>query len=91
MASSLTLLTGKSAQANCFRCHAQEGGNLAGAAHFEKGRELYLEGMLYVAPSGVSMQQAPNLTNAGVNMDTIIYMNRYGILKPMMKIQNAEV
>ena len=33
--SSLTLL-GKSAQANCFRCHAQEGGSLSGAAYFEK-------------------------------------------------------
>ena len=66
--SSLTLLTGKSAQANCFRCHAQEGGNLAGAAHFEKGRELYLEKACWGchAIEGVSnAKQAPNLTNAG--------------------------
>ena len=66
--SSLTLLTGKSAQANCFRCHAQEGGTLSGAAHFEKGRELYLEKACWGchAIEGVSnAKQAPNLTNAG--------------------------
>ncbi|MAS97457.1 MAG: hypothetical protein CMF29_00785 [Kiritimatiellaceae bacterium] len=66
--SSLTMLTGKSAQANCFRCHAQEGGTLAGAAHFEKGRELYLEKACWGchAIEGVSnAKQAPNLTNAG--------------------------
>jgi mono/diheme cytochrome c family protein len=66
--SSLTLLTGKSAQANCFRCHAQEGGTLAGAAHFEKGRELYLEKACWGchAIEGVSnAKQAPNLTNSG--------------------------
>jgi mono/diheme cytochrome c family protein len=62
------MLLGKSAQANCFRCHAQEGGELAGADLFEAGRALYLEKACWGchAIEGVSnAKQAPELTNAG--------------------------
>jgi|TARA_Y100000992_G_C21237053_1_gene478716 mono/diheme cytochrome c family protein len=65
---SYALLPDKTAQANCFRCHAQEGGSLAGAEHFEDGRSLYLEKACWGchAIDGVSnAKQAPELTNAG--------------------------
>ncbi len=66
--SSRKMLVGKETQANCFRCHTQEGGSLAGASHFEKGRALYLEKACWGchAIEGVSnAKQAPELTNAG--------------------------
>ncbi len=64
----MPMLSGKSAQANCFRCHAQEGGKLAGAEHFERGRGLFLEKACWGCHGikGVSnAKQAPELTNAG--------------------------
>lgn len=62
------LLTAKTAQANCGRCHAMEGGRLAGAEFYEKGRELFLEKACWGCHTiaGISStSQAPELTDAG--------------------------
>ena len=62
------LLAGTIAQANCNRCHAMEGGSLAGAEVYEKGRALFLEkacwGCHTIAEIS-SSSQAPELTDAG--------------------------
>ena len=62
------LLTGKQAQANCNRCHAMEGGTLAGAEKYEMGRDLFLEKACWGCHTiaGISTSsQAPELTDAG--------------------------
>ncbi len=62
------LLTGNAAQANCNRCHAMEGGSLAGAEVYEKGRDLFLEKACWGCHTiaGISTSsQAPELTDAG--------------------------
>ena len=62
------LLPGKLAQASCNRCHAMEGGQLAGAELYEHGRELFLEKACWGCHtiSGISTSsQAPELTDAG--------------------------
>ncbi|MBN2161712.1 MAG: c-type cytochrome [Pontiellaceae bacterium] len=62
------LLVGKQAQANCNRCHAMEGGSLAGAEEYEKGRDLFLEKACWGCHTiaGISTSsQAPELTDAG--------------------------
>ncbi len=62
------LLAGKTAQANCNRCHAMEGGELAGAEEYQKGRDLFLEKACWGCHTiaGVSTSsQAPELTDAG--------------------------
>ncbi len=62
------LLSGKAAQANCNRCHAMEGGTLAGAEEYEKGRDLFLEKACWGCHTiaGISTSsQAPELTDAG--------------------------
>jgi mono/diheme cytochrome c family protein len=62
------LLTGRTAQASCNRCHAMESGSLAGAGLYEKGRELFLEKACWGCHTiaGISSSsQAPELTDAG--------------------------
>lgn len=62
------LLAGTSAQANCNRCHAMEGGSLAGAEMYELGRDLFLEKACWGCHTiaGISTSsQAPELTDAG--------------------------
>jgi mono/diheme cytochrome c family protein len=62
------LLKGKIAQANCNRCHAMEGGHLAGAELYEQGRMLFLEKACWGCHTiaGISSSsQAPELTDAG--------------------------
>ncbi|MEE9367758.1 MAG: c-type cytochrome [Pontiella sp.] len=62
------MLVGKMAQASCSRCHAMEGGSLAGAELYEKGRELFLEKACWGCHTiaGISSSsQAPELSNAG--------------------------
>jgi mono/diheme cytochrome c family protein len=62
------LLTGTAAQANCNRCHAMEGGSLAGAEVYELGRTLFLEKACWGCHTiaGISTSsQAPELTDAG--------------------------
>ncbi len=62
------LLAGELAQANCNRCHTMESGSLAGAEHYEKGRELFLEKACWGCHTiaGISSSsQAPELSNAG--------------------------
>ena len=62
------LLAGEMAQASCNRCHAMEGGALAGADLYEKGRALFLEKACWGCHTiaGISSSsQAPELTDAG--------------------------
>lgn len=62
------LLDGELAQANCNRCHAMEGGELAGASLYQEGRELFLEKACWGCHTiqGISSSsQAPELTDAG--------------------------
>ena len=62
------LLAGAAAQANCNRCHAMEGGSLAGAEVYEKGRQLFLEKACWGCHTiaGISTSsQAPELSDAG--------------------------
>ncbi|VGO19302.1 c-type cytochrome [Pontiella sulfatireligans] len=62
------LLKGEIAQANCVRCHAMEDGTLAGAEHYVKGQELFLEKACWGCHTiaGISSSsQAPELTDAG--------------------------
>jgi mono/diheme cytochrome c family protein len=62
------LLTGKTAQASCNKCHAMEGGTLAGAEVYERGRALFLEKACWGCHTieGISSSsQAPELTDAG--------------------------
>ena len=90
---SYALLPDKTSQANCFRCHAQEGGKLAGAEHFESGRSLFLEKACWGCHGidGVSnAKQAPELTNAGGKHGLITYMNPSNIQKRMMKTQKCQ-
>lgn len=62
------MLVGTLAQSNCSRCHAMEGGSLAGAELYEKGRQLFLEKACWGCHTiaGISSSsQAPELSNAG--------------------------
>ncbi|MAI19837.1 MAG: hypothetical protein CMF28_01160 [Kiritimatiellaceae bacterium] len=86
------MLLGKTSQANCFRCHAQEGGELAGAEHFEWGRELYLEKACWGchAIDGVSnAKQAPELTNAG-GKHTYDYLHE-SVIYPKANDENSKM
>ena len=58
---SYALLPDKTSQANCFRCHAQEGGKLAGAEHFESGKSaLVSPGGPGKEKKGENPARAPN-------------------------------
>lgn len=88
----LPLLAGKTAQANCNRCHAMEGGHLAGAEVYEKGRELFLEKACWGCHTiaGISStSQAPELTDAGGKF-TFDYLEE-SIVEPTANIANSKM
>ena len=86
------LLAGINAQANCNRCHAMEGGTLAGASEYEKGRDLFLEKACWGCHTiaGISTSsQAPELTDAGgkFNFDYLVE----SIVEPSANIANSKM
>ncbi len=86
------LLAGKEAQANCNRCHAMEGGTLAGAEEYDKGRDLFLEKACWGCHTiaGISTSsQAPELSNAGGKFD-IEYLKE-SIVEPTANIANSKM
>ncbi len=86
------LLAGKTAQANCNRCHAMESGTLAGAEVYEKGRELFLEKACWGCHTiaGISTtSQAPELTDAGGKF-TFEYLEE-SIVEPSANIKNSKM
>jgi len=86
------LLAGKEAQANCNRCHAMEGGSLAGAEEYEKGRDLFLEKACWGCHSiaGISTSsQAPELTDAGGKF-SIEYIKE-SIIEPTANIATSKM
>ena len=86
------LLTGTMAQANCNRCHAMEGGSLAGAEVYEKGRTLFLEKACWGCHTiaGISTSsQAPELTDAGGKF-TFEYLVE-SMVEPSANIANSKM
>ena len=88
----LPLLAGKTAQASCNRCHAMEGGHLAGAEQYEKGRDLFLQKACWGCHTiaGISStSQAPELTDAGGK-----YIYDYlveSIVEPSANVDNSKM
>lgn len=86
------LLTDKKAQANCNNCHALQGGTLAGAEVYEKGRDLFLEKACWGCHTiaGISTSsQAPELTDAGGKF-TYDYLHE-SIVEPAANLANTKM
>ncbi|NNJ70728.1 MAG: c-type cytochrome [Kiritimatiellales bacterium] len=86
------LLAGPTAQANCNRCHAMEGGSLAGAELYEQGRSLFLEKACWGCHTiaGISTSsQAPELTDAGGKF-TYEYLVE-SMVEPSANVKNSKM
>jgi len=86
------LLAGKTAQANCNRCHAMEGGTLAGAEAYERGRDLFLEKACWGCHTiaGISTSsQAPELSDAGGKFSFEYLVE--SIVEPTANIANSRM